>query len=53
MTFDEQAGHASYEAFIQAMAAWAPDAPSWEKLPEHLRNGWIAAARAAARAYGS
>jgi hypothetical protein len=43
---DESNGRANYEAFTAALLAWIPTPPAWEKLSEHIRNAWIAAAKA-------
>jgi hypothetical protein len=39
-------GRVAYEAFALAMAPWIPQAPAWEALSEHVKNGWIAGAKA-------
>jgi hypothetical protein len=44
---EEAAGRACFEAFAVAMAEWMPAPPEWTLLSAHVRQGWIAAAKAA------
>jgi hypothetical protein len=55
----EAAARAAYEAFCKAMTEWLPveailsGTTEWDRLPQSLRDGWMAAAKAAIAEKGS
>jgi hypothetical protein len=44
---DDALGCAAFLGFAEAMQEWMPPNPDWDALSSHVKQGWIAAAKAA------